>query len=174
MKSNLSIQVKSLIKPVKDFPKSGVTFYDIQPLLFDPEVFNHLVHHIADQVSSVNPTKILAIESRGFILGTALSLCMELPLILVRKQGKLPNPLFSASYTLEYGEATLEISQPLSCNDSVLVVDDVLATGGTASAVSNLISNFRVNQKSFFSLITISSLQRTSLPYENIFSYLTF
>lgn len=131
-------QIKSVIRDIPDFPKPGILFKDITPALSDPKAFKALVEHFAKRIPA-GTTKLVAIESRGFILGAALALRCELGLVIARKPGKLPWKTVTASYKLEYGHDTLEMHEDaLMSHDKVLIVDDVLATGGTASAVHEL------------------------------------
>ncbi len=131
-------QVKELIVDVQDFPKKGVVFKDITPLLKNGSVFKKLIELMAETIPK-ETTQLLAIESRGFIFAAALAQELGLGFVLVRKPGKLPRPTVSHSYALEYGEDTLLVhSDDLSGKDKVVVVDDVLATGGTAQAAEAL------------------------------------
>lgn len=130
--------IKSLIRDVADFPKAGILFKDITPVLSDRAAFKALIEEMAPSVPA-GMTKIVAIESRGFILGSALALELGLGLVLIRKPGKLPYATLSHSYDLEYGKDALQIHvDALDCNDRVCIVDDVLATGGTAGAAEVL------------------------------------
>lgn len=139
MNSEMSLaQVSELIRDVPDFPKPGILFKDITPVLSDPKAFHALTKHLAQLVPS-HTTKLAAVESRGFLLGSALAMHLGLGLVLIRKPGKLPYSTFSHSYDLEYGQDTLQIHvDALKDEDHVCIVDDVLATGGTASAAEVL------------------------------------
>lgn len=143
MKDQTTIrQIKSLIREVPDFPKPGILFYDISTLLQDPDGFRASVDLFTASVSAVKFDIIAGIESRGFIFAGALADRLNKGLILVRKKGKLPGNTRSIEYDLEYGHATIEltdvaISKP---GTRVLLVDDLLATGGTAAAACRLIS----------------------------------
>ncbi len=131
-------QIHELIRNVPDFPKPGILFKDITPVLAHPQAFDSLATHLAKLVPS-HSTKLASIESRGFILGAAVAMKLGLGLALIRKPGKLPYSTFSHSYELEYGKDTLQIHvDALSPKDHVCIVDDVLATGGTASAAEVL------------------------------------
>lgn len=131
-------QLKNIIRDIPDFPKPGILFKDITPALSDPKAFKALVEHFAQRIPP-GTTKLVAIESRGFILGAALALRCELGLVIARKPGKLPWKTVTASYKLEYGADSLEMHEDsLLSHDKVLIVDDVLATGGTAQAVYEL------------------------------------
>jgi adenine phosphoribosyltransferase len=127
-----------MVRNVPDFPKPGILFKDITPVLSDPRAFRSLTQHLAALVPS-HTTRLASIESRGFILGAAVAMHLGLGLVLIRKPGKLPYSTFSHSYDLEYGKDTLQIHvDALSAKDHVCIVDDVLATGGTARAAEVL------------------------------------
>ncbi len=131
-------EVKSLIRDVPDFPKPGILFKDITPVLNHPKAFQSLVIHLAELVPP-GTTRLASIESRGFILGAAVAHKLGLGMTLIRKPGKLPSKTISYSYQLEYGSDTLEIhADALDSTDKVCIIDDVLATGGTASAAELL------------------------------------
>ena len=125
----------SRIRDVPDYPKPGVVFKDITPLLADPEAFRAMTAEFVRQARESGATKVVGLEARGFILAAPVALEAGIGFIPVRKAGKLPGAVYAVSYQLEYGEATLEIHQDSFLpGDRVLVVDDVLATGGTAAA----------------------------------------
>jgi adenine phosphoribosyltransferase len=131
---------RSLIFDVPDFPKPGIVFKDITPLLADPAAFRSVVEALAERCRGLHADGILAIESRGFIFGAALAQAMALPLQLVRKRGKLPRRALSVQYDLEYGSDSLEVHvDAISQGKRYLIVDDVIATGGTAAAVAKLV-----------------------------------
>ena len=133
--------LKRLTLDVPDFPKPGIVFKDITPVLEDPSALREVIDTIASYWADKGITRIVGIESRGFIFGSALAYAMNLGLTLVRKPGKLPRATRSVSYELEYGSDNLEIHvDALGTEDRVLIIDDVLATGGTAAAVCELIA----------------------------------
>lgn len=128
----------SLIQDVPDFPKPGIIFKDITPVLLDDRAFNSVLEDFSNQLNGAN--KIAGIESRGFIFAAALAARNDLGLVLMRKPGKLPRKTHSVSYDLEYGSDSLHMhDDTLSEKDSVFVVDDVLATGGTMWAAAELV-----------------------------------
>ena len=128
------------LRVVPDFPKPGIQFLDISPLLEDPKLFETLINQLAEACKEWEFNKIAAIESRGFILGSALAQKIGKGMVMVRKKGKLPGQTLSHSYDLEYGSDTIEIlPTSLEKGEKVLVLDDVLATGGTASACCELV-----------------------------------
>jgi adenine phosphoribosyltransferase len=129
-----------LVVDVPDHPKPGIVFKDITPLIANGPAFREVIEHFASAVVPMRPTHLVGIESRGFIFGAALAHALGLGLTLARKPGKLPRQTRKVSYALEYGTDTLEIhADAFGAGDRVVVIDDVLATGGTASAVSQLV-----------------------------------
>ncbi|MEV5956729.1 adenine phosphoribosyltransferase [Streptomyces sp. NPDC051987] len=130
----------SRIRDVEDYPEQGVMFKDITPLLADPVAFTALTDAFAETAVSTGATKVVGLEARGFILGAPVAVRAGLGFIPVRKAGKLPGATLRQAYDLEYGSAEIEVhAEDLSADDRVLVVDDVLATGGTAEASLQLI-----------------------------------
>ena len=130
---NNNLLYKSFIHDVKDFPKPGITFKDIQPLLANPTIFDSAIKEMSNLVQK--PDYWVGIDSRGFIMASSLSINTGIGLKLIRKKGKLPPPITSISYDLEYGSDTIEL-QPGKGN--VVIVDDVYATGGTMDAAEKL------------------------------------
>ncbi|WP_089103230.1 adenine phosphoribosyltransferase [Streptomyces hyaluromycini] len=130
----------SRIRDVEDYPEQGVMFKDITPLLADPAAFTALTDALAEVAERTGATKVVGLEARGFILGAPVALRAGLGFIPVRKAGKLPGATLRQAYELEYGSAEIEVhAEDLSAGDRVMVVDDVLATGGTAEASLQLI-----------------------------------
>lgn len=130
----------SRIRDVADYPEPGVTFKDITPLLADPAAFTALTDALAAVAERTGATKVVGLEARGFILGAPVAVRAGLGFIPVRKAGKLPGATLGQAYELEYGSAEIEVhAEDLSADDRVLIVDDVLATGGTAEASIELI-----------------------------------
>ncbi|MFF3465712.1 adenine phosphoribosyltransferase [Streptomyces sp. NPDC001984] len=130
----------SRIRDVPDYPEQGVMFKDITPLLADPAAFTALTDALAEIAQNTGATKIVGLEARGFILGAPVAVRAGLGFIPVRKAGKLPGATLRQAYELEYGSAEIEVhAEDLNSGDRVLIVDDVLATGGTAEAAIQLI-----------------------------------
>jgi adenine phosphoribosyltransferase len=127
------------VRDVPDFPKPGILFKDITPILTSPEAFCAAIELLRDHIRPMKPTGFVAIESRGFLFASPLALEFGVPLHIVRKPGKLPYKTESIEYSLEYGSGMLQIHQDsLRAGDRVVVLDDLLATGGTAAAAAKL------------------------------------
>ncbi len=136
----MSIDLRSKIREVPDFPTPGVGFKDVTPMLADPESLKQTVSELATWVKSRNPDLVLGAEARGFWLGSAIALEAGVGFIPARRPGKLPPETVSASYVLEYGENSLELHPDLIPRGAKVVIhDDVLATGGTVEAISKLV-----------------------------------
>lgn len=137
--SELENAVKEQIVLVPDFPKPGILFQDLCPLFANPKLMRMIVRSVSAGYGN-RFNKVLAVESRGFVLGAYVAAEAEVPLILARKKGKLPGRLLSTAYSLEYGTEVLEMQETaVHSSDRVLVVDDVLATGGTLAAAAELV-----------------------------------
>ncbi|MYR40525.1 adenine phosphoribosyltransferase [Streptomyces sp. SID5910] len=138
--TDISELLLSRIRDVADYPEPGVVFKDITPLLADPAAFTALTDALAEVAGRTGATKVVGLEARGFILGAPVALRSGLGFVPVRKAGKLPGATLGQAYDLEYGSAEIEVhAEDLSADDRVLIVDDVLATGGTAEASVQLI-----------------------------------
>lgn len=134
------MKLQSYVRDVPDFPKPGIVFKDITPLLAHPDAFRVAIDGLAGIAESLQPDAIVAIESRGFWFGAPLAIRLHVPFIPVRKPGKLPSKTLTEQYALEYGTDALEIhADALPAGARTLIVDDVLATGGTAKAVGALV-----------------------------------
>ena len=134
------MDLKKYIRSIQDYPKKGILFRDITTLIKDKDAFKETINQIAKMASKINFDKIAAIESRGFIFASALSYTMSKSLILMRKKGKLPAERFSEDFELEYGKATIEIHKDsIGKKDSAIIIDDLIATGGTAEAAAKLV-----------------------------------
>lgn len=134
------MDLRELIRDVPDFPKPGIVFKDITPLLRSPKALEYVSHALAEPFLGAGITSVVAIESRGFIFGTGVARVLGAGLVPVRKPGKLPWKTRTFQYTLEYGSGALEIhDDALTAGDRALIIDDVLATGGTAAAAACLV-----------------------------------
>jgi len=138
------LDLKSCIRDVPDFPKKGIVFKDITTLISNSDAFRQAIDRFYDRCKDKKIKAIVSIESRGFIFGAALAYKLGTALIPVRKKGKLPHKTFQAAYELEYGTDTLEVHQDaLRAGDRVLIIDDLLATGGTIKAVVDLVKKLK-------------------------------
>lgn len=163
---------KSLIREVPDFPKPGISFKDITTLLKDGQALQQVTDQLAAHFTSVKPDLIVGAESRGFLLGAPLAYKMGCGFVVVRKPGKLPAAVAKASYQLEYGRDSLEIHlDAIKPGQKVLVVDDLLATGGTMSATAELIKQLKGEIIGFAFLVELDDLRgRKKLEPYDVFS----
>ena len=161
-----SLDLQTCIRSIPDFPKPGILFRDINPMLRDPEAMHEVMRRLGTICEAVKPDLIVGIESRGFIVGTPLALERSLGFVPVRKPGKLPGAVIGVDYALEYGTDRLEIqSDALQGHPRVLVVDDLLATGGTASATGQLVQQAGGQLVGFAFVIELEGLGgRAALP----------
>jgi len=168
--------IKAKIREIPDFPKPGILFYDITTLLCDAQGFRDTVDALAAPYMGEDIDQVIGIESRGFILGAAVANALGCGFIPVRKPGKLPHKTHSQAYSLEYGDNSLEIHQD-ACGDQqrVLIVDDVLATGGTAKAAIDLARKAGGKVIGIAFLIELDFLNgRSKLPGEPVYSVLRY
>ena len=134
------MNLKDYIRSIKDYPKKGILFRDITTLIKNEAAFSETINQILERSKKFNFTKIAAIESRGFVFASAVSYILKKPFIMLRKKNKLPAEVHSVDFELEYGTATIEIHKDsIEKNESVLIIDDLIATGGTAEAAAKLI-----------------------------------
>ena len=164
------------IKDIPDFPKKGILFRDISPLLKSPEGWGAAMRQLGLFCERLNPDLIVGIESRGFIVGSALATQQRMGFVPVRKKGKLPGKVLGVDYTLEYGKDRLEIqSDAFEGNPKVLLVDDLLATGGTVKAASKLIERGGGQLVGCQFIIELSSLKgRDNIPQVPINSLISY
>ncbi len=156
----MSADLKKYIRNIPDFPKSGILFKDITTLLKDKSAFKSVVGTLSKKFKNKKIDKVLAVEARGFILGAAVAYKIGAGFVPVRKKGKLPWKTNSAQYELEYGTDTLEIHcDALEPNDRVLIVDDLLATGGTVKAVTELVKQLQGKIQGIAFLIELTDLK---------------
>lgn len=136
------MNLSNFITAIPDFPKPGILFRDMSPLLANSEAFTETISQMKSHWEHKGVTKIGAFDARGFIFGSALAHAMQLPFFMLRKRGKLPGKLVSMAYGLEYGDDVIEMQEhAVDATDWVLLIDDVLATGGTAKAGADLIAS---------------------------------
>ena len=154
------MDIESCIRKIPDYPKKGILFYDITPLLGNSEAFQQVIDAMYEQTKDLRPTKIVSAEARGFIFGAPLALRFGIGFVPIRKPGKLPYKTVSASYDLEYGSNTLCMHEDaLTADDRALIVDDVLATGGTAQAMAKLVEQQGAAVAGFALLMELDALK---------------
>jgi adenine phosphoribosyltransferase len=160
------MDLKALIRDIPDFPQPGIMFRDITTLLKDPEGWQYTINTLTEHSKALSPNKIVGIESRGFILGAPLAYALNIGFVPVRKPGKLPYAARGIDYDLEYGSDRLEIHEDaLSFGDRVLVVDDLIATGGTAAAAASLVQHCGADLVGMAFVVELLALQgRQYLP----------
>ena len=160
------MDLKALIKDIPDFPQPGIVFRDITTLLQDPDGLSYTVEQLGVEANELNPDCIAGIESRGFIFAMPIAHQLHKGFVPIRKAGKLPRKVHSVEYTLEYGKDKLEVHQDAFASGSrVVVVDDLLATGGTAAATAKLIEKTGAVLAGFIFVIELSGLAgRDNLP----------
>jgi adenine phosphoribosyltransferase len=167
--NTLASELMQHVRAIPDFPSSGILFRDITPLLQNGEVFRKTVEALAERYRQCRPDSIAAIESRGLILGAAVAYELSVGVVPVRKQGKLPYKTYRVEYALEYGTSVLEIHQDaVRAGERVLIVDDLLATGGTIAAAIQLVERCGASVMGVACLIELVGLKgRERLqPYE--------
>ena len=158
------MDLKKYIRSIQDYPKKGILFRDITTLIKNPEAFNYAIDKIVEMSKKVEFNKVSAIESRGFIFASTVSYLTNKPLILLRKKNKLPAERHSVDFQLEYGDATIEVHKDsIEKNDKVLIIDDLIATGGTAEAAAKLIEISGGKVAGFIFIINIFNLPGNDL-----------
>jgi adenine phosphoribosyltransferase len=158
--SALASRLRAAIRDVPDFPRPGILFKDITPVLANAALFNDVIEHLAERLSGESIEVVAAIESRGFIFGAPLALLLGASFVPVRKVGKLPAEKVRVEYALEYGSDALEAhADSITRGQRVLVVDDVLATGGTAEATGRLVKSLGGELAGYCILIELSFLK---------------
>ena len=134
------MNLKDYIRSIPDYPKKGILFRDITTLIKDENAFAETINQIVERSKKYNFTKIAAIESRGFVFASAVSFVLKKPFIMLRKKNKLPADVHSVDFELEYGTATIEVHKDsINKDDKVLIIDDLIATGGTANAAAKIV-----------------------------------
>ena len=153
------MDLKDYIRSIKDYPKKGILFRDITTLIKNETAFQETINQIVERSKKFKVDKIAAIESRGFVFASAVSYILKKPFIMLRKKNKLPADVHSVDFELEYGTATIEVHKDsISENDSVLIIDDLIATGGTAAAAAELIEISKGNVAAFIFVINLFDL----------------
>ena len=154
------IDLKKYIDTHPDFPKPGILFYDISSLMVNKDVWQETINQFSTLVKKHNPEVLAGVESRGFIFASTIAYKLNCEVIMIRKKGKLPGQTISHTYKLEYGEDCLEIQKREDLkNKNVILIDDLLATGGTASAAIELLQKTSVNVSAFLTLIELTNLK---------------
>jgi len=153
------MNLKDHIRSIKDYPKKGILFRDITTLIKNNDAFTHTIDLMVESSKNFKIDKIAAMESRGFVFASALSYILKKPFILLRKKNKLPAETYSVDFELEYGTATMEVHKDsISENDNVLLIDDLIATGGTAEAAAKLVEISKGKVSGFIFVINLFDL----------------
>ena len=153
------MDLKEYIRSIPDYPKKGILFRDITTLIKNEKAFSETINQIIERVKDVKFDKIAAIESRGFVFASAVSYLLKKPFIMLRKKNKLPAEVHSVDFELEYGTATIEVHKDsIQKNESVLIIDDLIATGGTAEAAAKLVEISGGKVASFVFVINLFDL----------------
>jgi adenine phosphoribosyltransferase len=164
----LDSEINKIIREVVDFPKKGISFKDITPLLMDKVISDKIINEFIKRVEHLKIDAIVGVESRGFLYGFLLANKMRIPFVPIRKSGKLPRETLKYKYDLEYGSSEIEIhTNDIQENWNVLIHDDLLATGGTACAVAELIKLSNANVAGFAFVVSLNYLK----PNERLISY---
>ena len=168
-------EVLNIIRAIPDYPKKGIIFRDITPLLGHPELFKYVIDELAALCKNQGITKIVGIESRGFIFGAPLAYALGIGFVPIRKKGKLPYKKIAASFTLEYGTDTVEMHEDaLTKDDKVILIDDLLATGGTTRAGLELINKLGAKTAFCLYVIELCALEggkTLGVPYKSLIKY---
>ena len=153
------MNLKDFIRSIPDYPKKGILFRDITTLIKDEKAFSETINQIVEKSKKFQFDKIAAIESRGFVFASAVSYILKKPFIMLRKKNKLPADVHSVDFELEYGTATIEVHKDsINKNDKVLIIDDLIATGGTAEAASKLVEISKGKVAAFIFVINLFDL----------------
>ena len=170
-----TMNIKEKIRVIPDFPQPGIQFYDITTLLGDGQAFRETIDAMVQIARKYNPDVVVALESRGFFFGPVIAYQLGLPFVPIRKKGKLPYTTYQETYLLEYGSATMEIhADEYPKDQKVLIVDDVLATGGSMAAAINLVNHFNPKEIHLLFLMELEALKgREKLSNYSIDSLLT-
>ena len=167
--------LKPHIRPVPDFPKPGILFYDISTLLAQPQAWHRAINALAAKVSEFQPDLLVGIESRGFLTAAPLALHLDCGFVMVRKKGKLPGPVISHEYALEYGTDMIQIQQDaIKPGQRVVVLDDLLATGGTLTATVHLLRQIGADVRGaacIIELLFLDGRKKLDVPVETLIRY---
>ena len=159
MNKRLTNKLKKNIRVIPNFPKKGILFQDITSITDDKKLFNEVINEISKYASEQKFTKVAGVEARGFIFGVAVAFKLGLPFVPIRKKGKLPGKVLRQKYSLEYGNDEIQIhSNSITSRDRVLIIDDLIATGGTAIASAKLISKCKVKKIEFYFIIDLKNV----------------
>ena len=159
MNKRLTNKLKKNIRVIPNFPKKGILFQDITSITDDKKLFNEVINEISKYASEQKFTKVAGVEARGFIFGVAVAFNLGLPFVPIRKKGKLPGKVLRQKYSLEYDNDEIQIhSNSITSRDRVLIIDDLIATGGTAIASAKLISKCKVKKIEFYFIIDLKNV----------------
>lgn len=171
----MTVNIKNYFAEIPNFPKEGILFYDISPLLMNPKAWSYTIEQLCEKVKKYNPDVLVALESRGFLLGSAVAKDLKLPLTMVRKKGKLPGKVIEYTYNLEYGTATIEIQEnAVKEGQKILILDDVLATGGTINATVHLLDSIKVKTLGALCIMGLNDLkgkEKSLVPVETLVDF---
>ena len=168
------MDLKNYIRSIPDYPKKGILFRDITTLIKNEEAFKYTINEIVKTIEGQNFDKIVAVESRGFVFAAPVAYKLSKPLIMVRKKNKLPADTYSEDFVLEYGKATIEIHKDsIEKNEKVIIIDDLIATGGTAQASAKLVEKSGGKVESFIFVINLFDLGGTDLLKKNSYKALS-
>ena len=172
------MDLKDFIRSIPDYPKKGILFRDITTLIKDEKAFSETINQIIERSKKLSFNKIAAIESRGFVFASAVSYILKKPFIMLRKKNKLPAEVHSVDFELEYGTATIEVHKDsINQSDNVLVIDDLVATGGTAEAAAKLVEISGGNVSGFIFVINLfdlngsDNLKKKGYKVENLIEF---
>ena len=169
MNKKLENKLKKKLRVIPDFPKKGILFQDITSITDNKKLFKEVVLEISKYIKRNKFTKIAAVEARGFIFGSAVSFKTEVPFVPIRKKGKLPGKVLKQKYQLEYGSDEIQIHKnSINERDRVLIIDDLIATGGTAFASAKLIEKCRVKSIEFYFIIDLKNIGGSQKLEKNI------
>ena len=167
------MDLKKIIREIQDYPEKGIIFRDISTILANPDAFSFTINELGKNIQKFNPDYLAAVESRGFIFASPLSQIFKIPLILIRKKGKLPPPVIGIDYDLEYGKDTLEVSSSvIPKSKNILIVDDIIATGVTVNASIDLIEKTGNKVLGILSVIDLKLYKKPfTVPLRSIIHY---